>query len=161
MGEPISRRRALSRLSIGLSALGAATASVPILGYLLSPLLRRVPQRWLDLGSAGDFALEQTVLRSIPDPSPLPWAGQTARTAVWVRRTGDEAFVVFAVNCPHLGCPVNWQPEARLFLCPCHGGVFYADGSVASGPATRSLVRYESRVRGGQLQVRSRPLAVG
>jgi len=35
-----------------------------------------------------------------------------------------EHFTAFAVNCTHLACPVNWQAQAQLFLCPCHGGVF-------------------------------------
>ena len=31
-------------------------------------------------------------------------------------------FTAFGLNCSHLGCPVNWRPDAQLFLCPCHGG---------------------------------------
>ena len=50
-------------------------------------------------------------------------------------------FQVFAINCAHLGCPVRWFPESRLFMCPCHGGVYYEDGSRASGPPPRGLYR--------------------
>jgi menaquinol-cytochrome c reductase iron-sulfur subunit len=161
MDEQVGRRRFLTGLSLGLSGLAAAVVSVPIIGYLLSPLIRPSPQAWLDIGPVGTFQIGQTVLRSIHDPSPLPWAGQTAETAIWVRRTGEQEFVVFAVNCTHLGCPVNWQPEAGLFLCPCHGGVYYADGSVAGGPPPRQLFRHETRVQDGTLQVRTRPLPIG
>jgi Rieske Fe-S protein len=71
-----------------------------------------------------------------------------------VRRTGAEQFQVFAINCAHLGCPVRWFPQSRLFMCPCHGGVYYEDGSRASGPPPRGLFEYEYRIREGQLWVR-------
>jgi Rieske Fe-S protein len=39
-------------------------------------------------------------------------------------------------------------------MCPCHGGVYYEDGSRASGPPPRGLYQYEFRVRSGHLEVR-------
>ncbi len=156
----LARRRFLSYLSIGLAGLAAAVVSVPIVSYLLSPLLRPGPQYWIDLGRIGDFRVGETVLKAIRHPSPLPWAGQTAETAVWVRRSGEADFVVFAINCTHLGCPVNWLPQAQLFLCPCHGGVYNADGSVAAGPPPRPLFRYETRLQGNRLEALTRPLPI-
>jgi Rieske Fe-S protein len=38
-------------------------------------------------------------------------------------------------------------------MCPCHGGVYYADGEHASGPPPRGLYQYEYKVDGGQLMV--------
>ena len=52
-----------------------------------------------------------------------------------------QKFQVFAVNCAHLGCPVRWFPQSSLFMCPCHGGVYYRDGSRASGPSAARAVR--------------------
>jgi Rieske Fe-S protein len=54
----------------------------------------------------------------------------------------DPRFLVLAVNCAHLGCPVEWFAESGLFMCPCHGGVYYADGAHASGPPPRGLYPY-------------------
>jgi menaquinol-cytochrome c reductase iron-sulfur subunit len=76
-----------------------------------------------------------------------------------LRRTGEVDFTAFGLNCSHLGCPVNWRAGAELFLCPCHGGVYYADGSVAGGPPPRPLVRYSVRIGDSQrVQVLTRPL---
>jgi Rieske Fe-S protein len=58
----------------------------------------------------------------------------------------DPRFLVLAVNCAHLGCPVEWFQESGLFMCPCHGGVYYADGGRASGPPPRGLYRCVHRV---------------
>jgi Rieske Fe-S protein len=70
-----------------------------------------------------------------------------------VRREAQNKFTVFAVNCAHLGCPVRWFPQSELFMCPCHGGVYYSDGQRAAGPPERGLFTYENKVSGGQLLI--------
>ncbi len=157
-----SRRQLLARLSIALMTLAGALAGIPMLAYLLSPLIRPTPSVWRSLGPVTRFPPGQTIQVSYEDPSPLPWAGLTARTACWVRHASarEDDFVVFAINCTHLGCPVNWLPGGSIFLCPCHGGVFYADGTVAAGPPPRPLFRYRVRVVNGELQIETRPLPV-
>ena len=158
----LSRRQFLNRLSLGLSALAGAVVAVPIVAYLLSPLIKPAPNVWRDLGTVDSFPVGQSFKEvSILDPSPLAWAGETAQTAVWVRRSASDTFIVFAINCTHLGCPVNWLPDAKLFLCPCHGSVFYADGTVAGGPAPRPLFKYQWRIQNGTVQALTRPLPIG
>ena len=137
----------------------ALVVSVPIIAYLLSPLLEAAPDDWRDVGLVDDFRIGETVEVAYDDPSSLPWAGQTARTAVWLRRTTVNDFTAFGLNCTHLGCPVNWRPDAQLFLCPCHGGVYYADGSVAGGPPPRPLRQFNVRiVNNNRVQVQTRSL---
>ncbi len=156
-----TRRRFLSRLTIGLTALMGALVGVPIVGYLLAPLFRPPPSQFVSVGEVRDFPLGETTLVHFRDPSPLPWAGQLAETALWVRRRavdGSEAFQVFSVHCTHLGCPVNWRADARLFLCPCHGGVFYEDGRVAGGPPERPLFERVWRVAADRLEVKPEAL---
>jgi len=155
VNDEITRRRLLNNLSLGLSGLAGLVLGVPVVAYLLSPLLRPEQRDWIDVGPVDSFPQGRTVLRAVADPSPLPWAGQTAQTAAWVRRTAEQEFTVFAVNCTHLGCPVDWKPDANLFLCPCHGGVYYSDGTVAGGPPPRPLFRYATRIQDGKLQVQS------
>ena len=158
MTDPITRRRFLARMSLAVCGAIGVVLSVPILAYLLSPLIRPSRQIWRGVGPADGFKIGRTVLVAIEDPSALEWAGQTALTAAWLRRDSDTGFTAFAVNCTHLGCPVNWLEDARLFLCPCHGGVYNADGSVAGGPPPRPLLRYEVRVRDGEVEILTRGL---
>jgi Rieske Fe-S protein len=40
----------------------------------------------------------------------------------------------FNSTCPHLGCRVHWQAERQRFFCPCHNGVFNAEGVAIEGP---------------------------
>lgn len=159
--DVLSRRAFLNRLSLILTGLIGLVLSVPILAYLLTPLIRRAPGVWQDVGQLNQFQIGETVQVAIDDPSPLPWAGQTAQTAIWLRRDAESAFTAFAVNCTHLACPVGWQAQAQIFLCPCHGGVFYSDGSVAAGPPPGPLPRYDVRVQRDVVQVLTRPVPIG
>ena len=155
-----TRRQFLAGLSLTLGGISAAIVAVPVIGAFVGPLLRRVPRVWRRVGNVESFEIGSTVEVTFEDASPLPWSGQTAQTAAWLRRESQEVFTAFSVNCTHLGCPVRWLPDANLFLCPCHGGAYYQDGRVAAGPPPRSLVRYEVRVRRGQVEVLTSPVPI-
>ncbi len=55
----------------------------------------------------------------------------------------DEEGSLHAVEtvCPHMHCPLKWNPEEKTWDCPCHGSRFDADGKVLEGPAVHSLAR--------------------
>jgi Rieske Fe-S protein len=103
---------------------------------------------------ADDFQIGKTVAVTVTDPSSLPWAGVTAKSAVWLRRVSQDSFIAFSVNCTHLGCPCAGSKAAELFMCPCHGGVYYDDGTVAAGPPPKPLFRYDVRVANGEVQMK-------
>jgi menaquinol-cytochrome c reductase iron-sulfur subunit len=157
-GSGNNRRIFLERLSVILGSIGAAIVAIPAVGFLLG--LRKPSEVWRTVGKLEDFTLGLTVKVSFQDPSPLPWAGVTAQTAAWLRRTGDQQFIAFSIDCTHLGCPVRWLRDANLFMCPCHGGVFYANGRVASGPPPRPLIQYPVRVQSGEVQILTSPLPI-
>jgi menaquinol-cytochrome c reductase iron-sulfur subunit len=143
------RRRFFQWLTYGIGAVAAATVGVPFVGYLLGA--RKAPVKWVPLGPVTDFPLNQTRLVNFDNPIRQPWDGMVARTGVYVRYEGEgeakrHRFLVLAVNCAHLGCPVSWFQESGLFMCPCHGGVYYASGERASGPPPRGLFRCVYRV---------------
>jgi len=152
------RRRFLQWMSVVLGTVAASAAGVPILGFLFGPPARRRPERWRSVGAVDDFRVGETVEVRFPNAAPVPWAGETAVTAAWLQRKRADEFVAFALNCTHLGCPVRWVSDARLFFCPCHGGVFYEDGAVAAGPPQRALSQYPVRVDQGRVLIQTSAL---
>jgi Rieske Fe-S protein len=139
------------------SAVGVVLA-VPIMGYILSAVIRqRKPgyESWVSLGSLGQFPEGQTRLATYRNPVVDPSDGETANIPCWVRHIAGETFQVFAINCAHLGCPVRWFPQSGLFMCPCHGGVYYSDGSRASGPPERGMFEYPFKVEHGNLLIKA------
>jgi Rieske Fe-S protein len=151
---PVTRRGFLLTLGMTLSGVAATLFAVPVIGFFLAPLRKLGEQSWIPLGALGDFPEGQTRLATYRNPFTDKWDGETGNIPCWVRRIAGEQFQVFAINCAHLGCPVRWFAESRLFMCPCHGGAYYEDGSRASGPPPRGLYQYEYRIENGQLQVR-------
>jgi nitrite reductase/ring-hydroxylating ferredoxin subunit len=150
----VSRRWLLLGAGAALNGLVGLALAVPIFRYLLAPVRKDSSYKsWISLGSADNFPVGETRLASYKNPYTRPWDGETDNVACWVRREGASQFKVFAINCAHLGCPVRWFPQSQLFMCPCHGGVYYADGSRASGPPERGLFTYDYKIAGGQLQI--------
>ncbi len=144
----VSRRKFLLLIGAGLNAIAAALLAAPILGYVFASFGRKGPsQAWISLGPIDTYPENQTRLATYRNPFTRPWDGTTANIPCWVRRITGEQFQVFAVNCTHLGCPVRWFQASRLFLCPCHGGVFYEDGSHASGPPRVGSSSMSTRLR--------------
>jgi nitrite reductase/ring-hydroxylating ferredoxin subunit len=150
----VSRRWLLFKAAIGLNGLIGVVLAVPILRYLLAPWRKDSSyDSWVALGTVDEFPQGQTRLAFYKNPSTQPWDGATDNVACYVRRTGASDFQVFAINCAHLGCPVRWFPQSQLFMCPCHGGVYYADGARASGPPERGLFTYSWQVVSGELRI--------
>jgi menaquinol-cytochrome c reductase iron-sulfur subunit len=159
-GVKITRRRLLMALSIGSGAFAAALASIPVIGFFLSPMLRKFPAVWRDVGPLEQFQVGATVQINLDTSGGLPWDGPAQRVGAWLRRNDRENFTVFSSTCTHLGCPVRWIPSAELFMCPCHGGVYFKNGDVAAGPPPQPLQQFTVRVQGGQVQVQWKPLQV-
>ena len=148
-----ARRPFLAKISLLLSGLIGAMMVIPGASFVLAPIVRTPPRIWRKVGAVGDFEIGATKLVEYEDSSPVEWAGVTATTGAWLRRTGDSEFVAFSINCRHLGCPVRWVDGAGLFMCPCHGGVYYQDGTVAGGPPPKPLKKLSVRVSNGNVEI--------
>src|SRR6202023_3685001 len=154
----LSRRGLFMKLGILFNGLVASALAVPVVGFVLSSITRgrsNAYLAWVPLGSVSEFPEGETRLATFRNPNVMPTDGKTVDTACWVRRVGGDRFQVFAVNCAHLGCPVRWFPQSALFMCPCHGGAYYIDGSRASGPPERGLFEYPYKVEGGKLLIKA------
>src|SRR5580658_7919758 len=130
----LSRRGLFMKLGILFNACVAAAITFPITGYLMSSISRGRKNGYLDwvsLGRVDQFPEGETRLATFRNRLVMPTDGETVDTPCWVRRVEGDRFQVFAINCAHLGCPVRWFPQSGLFMCPCHGGAYYRDGSRA------------------------------
>jgi menaquinol-cytochrome c reductase iron-sulfur subunit len=154
----VTRRDLFMKAGIFLNGIVGVILAVPIVRYLLSPVTRERKagyDSWIPLGKLEQFPSGETRLATYRNPVVNSWDGDTANIACWVRNVNGQTFQVFAINCAHLGCPVRWFPQSRLFMCPCHGGAYYQDGSRASGPPERGLFEYDYRIEGGKLLIKA------
>ena len=152
----ISRRGFFMKLGILFNGFAAMVLAVLIVRFLLSSVARGQEKgylSWVRLGDITNFPEGETRMATYRNPFVMPPDGKTVDTACWVRRISANQFQVFAINCAHLGCPVHWFPQSGLFMCPCHGGAYYRDGSRASGPPERGLFEYAYKIENGVLTI--------
>jgi len=152
----VTRRGFFAKIALLFNGFVGLALAVPVFRYLGSPVTReRKPgyDSWLPLGSLDKFPAGETRLATYRNPMVNAWDGETADIACWVRNVDGKKFQVFAINCAHLGCPVRWFAQSNLFMCPCHGGAYYQDGSRASGPPERGLFEYPYKVEDGKLLI--------
>jgi thiosulfate dehydrogenase (quinone) large subunit len=64
---------------------------------------------------------------------------KTGDPAVVVHTSGSS-FVAYDAVCTHAGCTVQYDPQYKLLVCPCHGGGFDpSNGQVVAGPPPAPL----------------------
>lgn len=149
----MDRRVWFKRLIKGATAAVTAALGVPAVIAALSPVLqRRRGPDWRPLGPLDRFQIG-SMTRAEVGAGPDDWTRPLVARAVYVWRPGPDDVVVYSRACTDLGCPLAWDDGSGWFLCPCHGGMFAADGQRVAGPPARSMDRYAVRVSEGVLEI--------
>lgn len=81
--------------------------------------------------------------------------GYLVKDGVIVARTISGSFIAVSAACTHEGSNVNYNSGSNIFVCPSHGAQFNSSGAVTSGPATKSLTKYNTSLTGISLRVYS------
>jgi 3-phenylpropionate/trans-cinnamate dioxygenase ferredoxin subunit len=68
----------------------------------------------------------------------------------------DGTFYAFDDTCTHMACSLaGGDLEQSTVICPCHGSEFdVTSGAVLQGPAREPVETYETRVEGGDVEVK-------
>jgi menaquinol-cytochrome c reductase iron-sulfur subunit len=158
---PQTDRRDFFKKSLAL-IIGGSAAAVPVVAGLM------VTADPLDRKSGAGAAIKVTTLDALPnDGVPRKFPVLADRTdawnkylnvvvgAVYLRRTADDKITALNVLCPHAGCFVDYSPDKKNYLCPCHVSSFTIDGKIDSptSPSPRGLDELEVQVRDGGVWV--------
>lgn len=158
--KAVGRRGFLSKVTFGIGAFIGTVMAFPLVTAMLDPVTRKKETTWRHVGNLEDFETGKTKMVSFQNASPYEWSGKIAYSAAYIRREENNKLTAFSVNCAHLGCPVRWEEEAELFMCPCHGGVYYKDGSRAAGPPPRGLYTYPVRIVNNQIEIETEAIPI-
>jgi cytochrome b6-f complex iron-sulfur subunit len=131
VSEGIDRRALL--LSVGG---GALTAAASLAGCSQKPALK--PTQAL------------VPLAEVPKTGRLKVL--VAGRPVELRRT-ENGVAARSLLCSHFGCTVAWHEERQAYLCPCHEGVYDAEGAVVAGPPPKGLASVPVAVHGADVVV--------
>lgn len=119
----MDRRAWLSKILMGVGLLtGYGTLAAQGLIFLLPERLKPRTRR-IFIGPVDHFVTGS--VRTLRDAE---------GNEILIKRTSSGPFQAFSSTCPHLGCKVKWVDKDQQFFCPCHRGVFDAEGRGVSGP---------------------------
>ena len=148
----------LSAPSVGTTPARTAAPAKPATAAAVDPPVNKMRRRivWATVaGALTTFFLMFVrffLPRSILEPSSIFRIGAPADYAlgvdtkwqqqyrIWVTRTSDRLFVIYA-RCTHLGCTPDWKASENKFKCPCHGSGYDSEGINFEGPAPRPMDR--------------------
>ena len=134
-----------------LAAAGAAgllyTAALayPIYRYLASP-----EEMALSATAVTEVTLKD--VQKLPLGSVLMFKFGTA-PAMLIHHA-DGRWIALSAVCTHLGCTVQYEPQADRIHCACHGGVYNAyTGANVSGPPPKPLKLFKVAVNEAGVEV--------
>jgi len=121
---PVNKMR---RRIVWATVAGALTTFFLMFVRFFLPRSILEPSSVFRIGPPGDYALGVDT----------KWQQQYR---IWVTRTSDRLFVIYA-RCTHLGCTPDWKASENKFKCPCHGSGYDSEGINFEGPAPRPMDR--------------------
>ena len=128
----LNTRRAFLAAAGAAGLLYAAALAYPIYRYLASP---------------EEMALSATAVTEVTlkDAQKLPLASvlmfKFGTAPAMLIRHADGRWIALSAVCTHLGCTVQYEPQADRIHCACHGGVYNAyTGANVSGPPPKRCV---------------------
>lgn len=92
-----------------------------------------------------DFGATKSLLVRLP-PSP-----KSPRLLEATFKDKTLYLTAFTRVCTHMGCTPGLLGNDHRMVCPCHGSIYAADGSVIQGPAPRSLQALGLEVKDGSV----------
>ncbi|MEI5908240.1 Rieske 2Fe-2S domain-containing protein [Bacillus spongiae] len=128
-------RRAFLKSAVGASiTIGLATLPFPFL--TLKAKEEKVNRKYI--GRLGDIPKDSSITFNYPsDEEP----------AILVH-TKDGELKAYNSKCTHLQCPVFYEKEESVLLCPCHRGFFSVEnGHPKAGPPQRELPMIQLEVK--------------
>jgi len=115
-----------------------AALGYPIYRYLASPA---------EIASSASAITEVTLkdAQKLPPGSVLMFKFGTAPAMLIHHQNG--VWVALTAVCTHLGCTVQYEPQANRIHCACHGGVYDPrTGANVSGPPPKPLKQFKVAV---------------
>lgn len=153
-----SRREGLWKVLVGgIAAAIAGVVGVPVVGAFIAPTRRRsVGKAPHAKASLAALAVETPRKIEVIEARTDAWDRSDPKPigAAWLVRRAEGRVDAFSTVCPHLGCPVGYDAQAEVFVCPCHdSGFSRADGARLKGPSPRGLDPLAVTVQGDVVDV--------
>jgi len=152
--ENLSRRDFLVKVAQGTVVMSLPVAAASLLAGCSNPV---------SSGSALTVitaaASNNVIVLDVSSGSALGTVGSTAivsygSSAILVDHPAAGTYHALSSVCNHQGCIItNYDSGSKEFVCPCHGSRFSLTGAVDQGPASASLLSYQTNLSGNKLTI--------
>jgi len=149
-----SRRRFFTTITNGILSIIGGIVGVIGGGALLS-----------SRAGAQEEWLAASALHELPVNEPTPvtlsvmrldgYREALKRRTIFLVKTSESEVAALDATCTHLGCLVAWDADAKVFKCPCHGGIYDKDGVVMDGPPPEPLMKVATKIDGDKVLVQA------
>jgi Rieske Fe-S protein len=161
--SPPDRRRVVQLLATLFGAGAAGLVTLPVLGSVLTPLLKKKESDGglIEAGKVDD--LQEGVPRRVELISTVRdgWTTSTGVVgAVWLLKKKDGQIAALSTVCPHSGCSIKLETK-DTYSCPCHDSAFSFEGSPLTGPSPRPMDPLTLEVHEGKVRVRYARFKIG
>lgn len=151
--QVVTRRTFLSYVNVAIGGFITALLGVPLIGSAIVPALTKSQGNQVNAGPISGFPVGEPKAVNVTITIKDGWVSSQEDRGIWVVKKSETDFTVFNGRCVHLGCAYAWNPQAKEFQCPCHGGRYTLAGQVVGGPPPRNLDTLTWKVDGGNLTV--------
>ncbi|MBU9713248.1 ubiquinol-cytochrome c reductase iron-sulfur subunit [Evansella tamaricis] len=133
-------RRAFIKSAVGASmALGLSTVPFSV-------------RAMIGIAEPDHDRVEIIDLARLPEGEAFTFNYPTENDPALLVHTVKGELVAYNSACTHLMCPVFYQKEKDILLCPCHKGYFdVSNGQPVAGPPQRELPLIEIEVENGKV----------
>jgi Rieske Fe-S protein len=152
--ENPERRRFFARILHSIQAAIGGTLAVVSGGAILGPSFLRRQATWLSAGSVSALADNEATPVTVRVARQDGYTQTVDRQVVFLVKS-PGGIKALSSTCTHLGCRVSWDADAKLFKCPCHGGVYDRNGAVVAGPPPAPLASLMTRVDGDDIFIQA------
>jgi len=89
-----------------------------------------------------------TTINELAVGQSLEFTSVAGTSAILFRSSENKVYALSRI-CTHEGCSVDFDMNQNRLICPCHGANYdVSDGSVISGPTTKSLAKIKVEIQG-------------
>ena len=145
-GLRLSRRQMLSYGAVAGAAVGTGTLRAA--GAASTPAAQQMPE--VSIAALNEIKPGAEIVFEYPDG---------VSPAILLRLDGpveggvgpDQSIVAYSMLCTHKGCPVGWNAEQKMLICPCHWSSFdpALKGRMIIGQGSQGLAQITLRVADG------------
>lgn len=159
--KEVSRRTFLSYVNVAIGGFIAMILGIPTIGAAIAGAFSQSQENRLSAGAVSSFPTGEPKSVTLTITTKDGWIQSKDDKGIWVVKRSDNDFTVYNGRCVHLGCAYSWNPTAKEFDCPCHGGRYTIDGKVIGGPPPRPLDTLDWKIDQGNLVVDYKDFRLG